>query len=553
MLKDAIASRLAEALEGAVKAGKLPPEARTVPGVERTRNPAHGDYASNVAMTLAKPIKRAPAQIATEIVGFLATGDLVGRVEIANPGFINLTLTHEALCKAVGDILALGDRYGRCQVGGGERLVLEYVSANPTGPLHVGHGRWAALGSALASLLDWAGYNVHQEFYVNDFGNQLLNLGRSLYYRYHDQPFPAEAPDLYGGAYIVEAARAARAIAPELEGKDEGEQVQRMTEFGRDYFLAQQREVLDRLGAHFDLWYSERDLHRSGEVGRTLEALRAAGDTYEQDGALWLKSSARGDTEDRVLVRSDGRPTYLAADIAYHWDKLRRGFVRLLDIWGADHHGHIARMRAALACLGYDPASLEVVLGQLVKLFRDGHEVRMSKRTGEMITLAELLDEVGVDATRYFLVSRGADTPVEFDLDLARKESAENPVFYVQYAHARICSIWRMASESGQLPAALESTPLDALQEPDERRLMLALAQFPDEVAGAALAREPHRIARYAQDLATDFHQFYTNCRVIDPDAPATTAARLVLVYATRTVLRNALTGILGISAPERM
>lgn len=553
MLKDAIASRLSEALEGAVSAGKLPPEARTVPVVERTRNPAHGDYASNVAMALAKPVRRAPALIASDIVGFLPKGDLVARVEVAHPGFINVTLTQQALCLGIREILREGERFGRSEAGQGERVLIEYVSANPTGPLHVGHGRWAVLGSSLANLLDWAGYRVRQEFYINDFGNQLLNLGRSLYLRYHDLPFPAEAQDLYGGAFVQDAALAARAIAADLEGKPEDEQIQRLAEFGRDYFLAQQQATLERLGVRFDLWFSERDLHRSGEVEQTLVDLKATGGAYDKDGALWLRSEAHGDTEDRVLVRSDGRPTYLAADVAYHRDKLKRGFERLINLWGADHHGYVARMKAAIACLGSEPDRLEVLLGQMVKLFRNGQEVRMSKRTGEMVTLAEVADEVGIDATRYFLVARGADSSIDFDLDLARKESAENPVFYVQYAHARICSIWRMAQEAGQLPASLPEVDLTVLGHPDERKLMLTLAQFPDEVAAAALTREPHRIARYTQDLATDFHQFYTNCRVLNPDDPATSAARLVLVACTRTVLRNALTGILGIAAPERM
>ncbi len=553
LLKDTIAARIAEALEKAVAAGDLPPEARTAPLVERTRNPAHGDFATNVAMTLAKPVRRAPAQIAGAIASKLEINGLFAKVDVAAPGFINVTLTLETLQQQVRQILAAGENYGKSQVGRGERLLLEYVSANPTGPLHVGHGRWAVLGSALARLMSWAGWHVTQEFYINDFGNQLQNLGRSLYFRVHDLPFPEDAKDLYGGAYVEDACAAARKTIPDLDTLPEDEQVRKLSEFGRDYFIAQQEGVLERLGTSFELWFSERDLHRSGEVTRVLDVLKERGELEERDGALWLLSSKYGDTEDRVVVRSDGRPTYLAADIAYHWDKLRRGHQRLINIWGADHHGYVPRMKASLAALGYDPDALEVILGQLVKLLRGGQEVRMSKRAGNIITIDEVIDEVGIDATRYFMVARSADTTIDFDLDLAVKESADNPVFYVQYAHARICSIWRMGEEQKLVPADLGAVDLSPLAHPDERKLMLTLAQFPDEVAAAALAREPHRMARYAQDLATDFHQFYTNCRVLNEAAPAETTARLGLVRAAQIVLKSTLTGILGISAPERM
>lgn len=553
MLKDTIAARIADALEAAVSAGDLPPEARTAPAVERTRNPAHGDYATNVAMTLAKPVRRAPAQIAGAIASRLGANGLFAKVDVAAPGFINITLTPETVHQQVRRILAAGDDFGKSQVGLGERVLLEYVSANPTGPLHVGHGRWAVLGSSLASLMKWGGYHVVQEFYINDFGNQLQNLGRSLYFRVHDLPFPEDQKDLYGGAYVEEAATAARKTIPELDSLPEDEQVRRLAEFGRDYFIAQQQGVLERLGTTFELWFSERDLHHSGEVNRVLEVLKERGELEEREGALWLLSSKFGDTEDRVVVRSDGRPTYLAADIAYHWDKLRRGHQRLINIWGADHHGYVPRMKAAMAALGYEPDALEVILGQLVKLLRGGQEVKMSKRAGNIITVEEVAEEVGIDATRYFMVARSADTTIDFDLDLAVKESADNPVFYVQYAHARICSIWRMGQEQGLMPADLGAVDLSVLNHPDERKLMLTLAHFPDEIAAAALAREPHRVARYAQDLATDFHQFYTNCRVLNEAAPAETRARLALVRAAQIVLRNALTGVLGISAPERM
>jgi arginyl-tRNA synthetase len=374
-------------------------------------------------------------------------------------------------------------------------------------------------------------------------------------YRLEGRSIPTgdEGSNFYGGASIQDVAdRAREAIASELEGLDEDGKIARLTAFARDFYLAAQKQTLARLRVHFDTWYSETTLHSSGEVERTLDRLKASGDVYEQDGALWLRSTAHGDDKDRVVIRDNGLPTYLAADIAYHADKVARSGGTLLNIWGADHHGYVARIQAALVALGNPPGACEVLIGQLVSLFRDGEPVRMSKRTGEMVTLDEVIDEVGPDAARFYLVMRGADTPLDFDLTLARQETADNPVFYVQYAHARICSILRNADEVG-LSGDTGAIEVSRLVAPDERQLLLMCAAFPDEVRTAAQAREPHRIARYAQDLAAAFHQFYTTCRVIQTEQRELSLARLALAAATRQTLACALEGILGVTAPAKM
>jgi arginyl-tRNA synthetase len=554
-LRQALAGALRAALDRAVAAGELPAEAATEPFIERTRDPKFGDFASNVAMTLARPLRKAPLQIAQAIARHVELDGVVASVEVAPPGFLNLRVSEAWLRGRIRVVLEAGDRYGRAEDALTKPVLIEYVSANPTGPLHVGHGRWAALGSTLANLLAWAGTPVLQEFYINDAGNQMLNLGRSVLYRLEGREIPAgeEGANFYGGASIQEVAdRAREAIAAELDGLGEEGKIARLTAFARDFYLEAQKRTLARMRVSFDTWTSETTLHRSGEVERTLERLKTSGDVYEQDGALWLRSTAHGDDKDRVVIRDNGLPTYLAADIAYHADKLARSGGSLLNIWGADHHGYVARIQAALAALGHPEGSCEVLIGQLVSLFREGEPVRMSKRTGEMVTLDEVLDEVGPDAARYYLVMRGADTPLDFDLTLAKQETADNPVFYVQYAHARICSILRLAEEQG-LVAAPGPGEVEALVEADERHLLLMIAAFPDEVRSAAQAREPHRIARYAQDLAAAFHQFYTTCRVIQPDQAALSRARLALAAATRQTLACALEGILGVSAPAKM
>lgn len=548
-----IANAFESAIDKAVNLGQLP-AVEAVPTIEKTRDPKFGDFATNVAMTLAKPAKKAPAAIAESIVANLQEGIPFEKVEIAHPGFINVTLKLDWLQQNLRYILASGATYGKVEVGNGQTVLLEYVSANPTGPLHVGHGRWAAIGSTLANLLNWAGHRVAQEFYINDAGNQMQNLGRSILYRLEGREIPTgdAGKEFYGGASIQEVANAAKdRIGSELSGMDEDAKVRRLTQFGRDYYLAEQKATLARIQVSFDNWFSETTLHQKGEIQQAIDVLKEQDYLYEQDGALWLRSTAFGDDKDRVVVRDNGIPTYLAADIAYHWDKLQRGYQKLINILGADHHGYVARMKAAVQALGYPADSLEIIIGQLVSLFRGGEPVRMSKRTGEMVTLDEVIDEVGADAARYFLLMRGADTPLDFDLDLAKKETSDNPVFYVQYAHARICSILRNAEEAGFEPGA--PADLGSLTHPDERSLMLRLAGFPDEVAKAAVSREVHRIARYAQDLAADFHSFYTNCRVVNPEDRKLSQARLALATASRITLANALSGILGVGSPERM
>lgn len=559
MLKSLIADALAAALEAACSAGALTLEALPRPVVEIPRDPSHGDFACSIALSLAKSARMAPFKIAEAIAAHVQIAGPIGAVEVAAPGFINIRLAPAWLNANLKTILQQGSQYGRSEVGQGERVLLEYVSANPTGPLHVGHGRWAAIGSGLANLLHAAGYAVEQEFYVNDAGNQMQLLGRSLEVRMRQQQGEAvELPeDAYHGAYMQDvAASALKHLGVDVLNLAEAERTQRLTDFARDYLLDTQKATLAALRTHFDRYFSERTLHAAGRVEEALAHLKDTGHLYEKDGAWWLRSTEFGDDKDRVVLRDNGQPTYLAADIAYHWDKLKRGFTRLVNIMGADHHGYVARLNAAVQACGGHPDTLRVIIGQMVNLFRDGEPVRMSKRSGEMVTLQEVIDEVGADAARYFLLMRSTDTTLDFDLGLAVRESADNPVFYVQYAHARICSILRMAAQAHPdwdlSPAALQAFALEPLNTPEERQLLLKLAALPDEVAQAAVAMEPYRLPRYAQELATSFHQFYTNCRVLTDDV-GLTQARLALIAGTRVVLSTVLADLIGVSAPERM
>ena len=559
MLKSIIADALGKALEAACASGALPLDFIPRPAVEIPRDASHGDFACSVAMSLAKSARMAPLKIAEAISAHLECQGPIGAVEVAAPGFINIRLSPAWLNNNLKDILAQGPAYGRSGVGQGERVLLEYVSANPTGPLHVGHGRWAAIGSGLANLLRAAGFAVDQEFYVNDAGNQMQLLGRSIEVRMRQQQGEAvELPeDAYHGGYMQEVAQAAaEKLGVAVFNLPEAERVESLTAFARDYLLDSQKATLAAMRTHFDRYFSERTLHQAGRVEEALEHLKSTGHLYEQDGAWWLRSTAFGDDKDRVVLRDNGQPTYLAADIAYHWDKLKRGYTRLVNIMGADHHGYVARLNAAVQACGGSPDTLRVIIGQMVNLFRDGEPVRMSKRSGEMVTLQEVIDEVGADAARYFLMMRSTDTTLDFDLGLAVRESADNPVFYVQYAHARISSILRMAAQAHPdwdlTPEALRDVALEPLMMPEERHLLLKLAALPDEVAQAALAMEPYRLPRYAQELATSFHQFYTNCRVLTEDA-GLTRARLALITGTRAVLHTVLEDLVGVSAPERM
>jgi arginyl-tRNA synthetase len=532
--------------------------------LERPREASHGDYATNVAMQVAKSAKLPPRTIAEAIAERMGGDPDIAAVEVAGPGFVNIRLSAEALRTIVREAREQGSAYGASDLGRGEKLQVEFVSANPTGPMHVGHGRWAALGDSLARVLAHSGWDVRREFYINDAGVQMDIFAKSVAARYLELAGrEAEfGENWYRGAYAVE-------IAQEIRD-DDGERwvdvpaAERELAFRERAYkqvLDHMRHVLEGMGVTFDVWFSERTLHAKGEIEAAIAKLRDAGYVFEAEGAVWFRSTDFGDDKDRVMRKADGEYTYFAADVAYHWDKLQRGFGRIIDIWGADHHGYVKRMEAAVAALGH-PGALEVVIGQLVNLYRGGELVRMSKRTGEMVTFEELLDEVGADAARYWFLRRSTDQPVDFDIVLAKEQSAENPVYYVQYAHARICSILRKAAGLETDAAAdvrafvrelvPEATDLAPLGEAAELTLVRKIAEFPEIVEVAARRREPHRLTHYAEDLAATFHQFYTLCRVVDPAEPALTSARLYLVDATRVLLETAL-GLLGVSAPQRM
>jgi len=515
--------------------------------LERPRGAGHGDLATNLAMLIAKSRKTNPRSVAEELVAALVFPEgVVSRVEIAGPGFINLWLDGDQLASSLATIIAEGDGYGRSGFGAGARINVEFVSANPTGPLHVGHGRGAALGDGIAALLEWTGHAVTREFYINDAGTQIDRLVESLWARIQQRrEKEAAIPEGgYHGEYLVEAA----ARGPEVPDSFEA-----AAPTLRKYILTVQREEQDALlrdfGVRFDVHSSEQAIYDDGQVQATLDELAAKQLTYEKDGALWLRSEPHGDDKDRVLRKSDGTLTYLVPDLAYHRDKHERGFERVIDVWGADHHGYIPRMRAALRALGYPGEFFEVALVQLVKVMKGGEEVRMSKRAGDFVTLRELLDWVGTDAARYFFLMRKGETPFTFDVDLARKQTDENPVFYVQMAHARMSGIFRVAGI--EVAAAGGTASLDALPAPEDAELLKELTRFPEVVAGAARAREPHRITGYLEELSRVTHGWYHHCRVLG-EPPATERARLVLARAARQVLGNGLR-LLGLSAPDRM
>ncbi len=561
-------------------------------GIERPRDPSHGDYATNVALRGAKPARTNPRALAEAIVSHVpasvyegADALLAERPEVAGPGFINFRLSASALRDVARNVHALGTDYGRSDVLGGRRVQVEFVSANPVGPMHVGHGRWAALGDSIARLLEAQGAEVEREFYINDAGVQMDVFAKSVAARYMElNGFEVDfGEDWYRGAYITEIAR--EILEDEGEAWADADPVRREAHFKEKAYaqvLEHLKRVLHGFGVDFDVWFSERTLHEAGPDGRSaieraIDALRESdgcgeeGCVYESEGATWFRTTAFGgdgepaDDKDRVLVKADGAYTYFAADVAYHKDKLDegrpdRGFDLVIDIWGADHHGYVPRMLAAAEALGH-PGKLELVIGQLVNLFRAGEAVRMSKRTGEMVTFEDLLDEVGPDAARYYFLRRSTDQPVDFDIALATEQSQENPVYYVQYAHARICSILRKAAGHeaedevpvGSLRAELvdEDADLTLIGEEAELDLLRALEAFPETVEWAAANRSPHRVTRYCEELAASFHQFYTRCRVMGDDE-ALTAARLYLVDATRIVLATGL-GLLGVDAVERM
>ncbi|MDI6815703.1 MAG: arginine--tRNA ligase [Actinomycetota bacterium] len=552
MINERLAEMIRVALLQAQREERLPTVEIPQIVLERPREKAHGDWATNIAMVLAGKAKMPPRAVAQVIADALGDDKYINKVEIAGPGFINFYLSNEWLYEVLRDIDREGESFGHSTAGRGERVQIEFVSANPVGPMHVGHGRWAAVGDTLANILTARGYDVEREFYINDFGNQMNIFGKSVATRYvqllgRDVPFPEDG---YQGEYIRDIAREISAAEGDAYlDFAESERESLFLERSYKQVLEHLKVTLEKMGVVFDSWFSERELHASSAVDEAIAGLRESGYVYEEGGAVWFKATAFGEEKDRVLIRANGEPTYFAADIAYHKNKLERGFDRLINIWGADHHGYIGRMKAAVQALGYPADKLEIVIGQLVNLMRGGEPVRMSKRTGEMVTLDELLEEVGRDAVRFFFLMRSTDSPLDFDIELAKEQSNENPVYYVQYAHARISSIVRFAeAENIDLSGGIDYRRLETEPELD---LIRKLAEWPEVLERAARQRALHPLTAYAQELAAVFHFFYTKCRVVTDDKELSTA-RMALCDATRTVLRGVLT-VLGVAAPERM
>ncbi|MDP4107730.1 MAG: arginine--tRNA ligase [Bacillota bacterium] len=547
--------KLKEEIKAAVlKAGLAAEEQIPDAVLEIPKEKAHGDYSTNMAMQLARVAKRAPRAIAEELIAhFDRSKASIEKIELAGPGFINFYMNNSYLTDLIPTVLNAGEKYGETTVGGGQKVQVEFVSANPTGDLHLGHARGAAVGDSLCNILAKAGYNVSREYYINDAGNQINNLAKSVEARYFQAlGMEKEMPeDGYHGADIIEIGKrlAAESGDKYLE-MDEQERFELFRQYGLDEEMAKLKRDLEDFRVGFDVWFSETSLYKNGKIDEALDALRATGYIYEQDGATWLRSTDFGDDKDRVLIKQDGSYTYLTPDIAYHKDKLDRGFEKLINIWGADHHGYIPRMRAAIQALGYDRDALEVEIIQLVHLYKNGEKMKMSKRTGKAVTMRDLVDEVGLDATRYFFAMRSSDTHLDFDLDLAVSESNENPVYYAQYAHARISSILRQGEEQGlTVDAGADLSGIDSEKEID---LLKKLGEFPQAVTEAAVKRVPHRITNYIFELASTFHSFYNAEKVLDSDNPERTKARLALVRAVQITMKNALS-LIGVSAPEKM
>jgi arginyl-tRNA synthetase len=584
-LKQQLEQLLLTAVSGLV-GGIIPeaPEAAAI-AVERTRDPKHGDFATNIALRLAKPARRNPRELAQAIIAALPSNSLVARTEVAGAGFINFFLTTEAYAHELTKVHELGDRYGRANLGNGERVMLEFVSANPTGPLHVGHGRQAAYGATLANLLNAVGFNVSREYYINDAGRQMDILTVSAWLRYlqqggEDIPFPSNG---YRGDYVMPIAeqlrakvgaefhRPAAAVLANLpedtpEGKDAYidavidrcreligvDGFHRVLELALERMLGDIREDLEQFGVSFDRWYSERALGESGAIDRALERLKSQGRLYEKDGATWFRATEFGDEKDRVVVRENGVKTYFASDIAYHLEKRERGFERLIDVLGADHHGYVARVRAGLEAMGEPGSSLEVNLIQFVSLFRGGEKIPMGKREAQFVTLRELRNEVGNDACRFFYLISSHDQPLDFDLELAKSRTRENPVYYIQYAHARVSSVMKEADARGfeyDRDEGLANTALLAGEH--EQAVLKSVTRYPEALELAATNRAPHALAHYLRELANTFHTYYNAEQFIVPD-PKLRNARLALVEAAQQVIRNGLT-LLGVSSPESM
>lgn len=580
VVQEKVTSALLEALNGAKKKGQLKTESWPQLSLDAPKRPEWGDLASTVAMSLAVSEQRAPHDIAQIIIDNLAQQEqLFERVEIARPGFLNLTVKPTVWQEVLREIEMEGSAYGRAELGQRRRVLVEYVSANPTGPLHVGHGRGAAVGQAVANMLKAVGYDVVSEYYINDAGRQMKLLGASVYARYEElsnRPveFPSEG---YHGAYITAVAeRVKQQLGAELTVCPPSEVEERCRTFAYQELLSLIREDLKSFGIEFESWFSEASLLNSGTVQRVLDELKSQEFLFEQEGAWWFRSSVFGDEKDRVVQKQDGEYTYLASDIAYHQDKLRRGYDLLIDVWGADHHGYIPRMQAVVQAYGHPKDRLQVVLVQMVNLLRGGKKVEMSKRAGEFITMREVIDEVGADAAKFFFLMRDSNSHLDFDLELATQRSSDNPVYYVQYAHARIASLWRVAASRGIVSPLPSETDLTVLTDPDELGLIRKLSAYPAVLQGSAMAHEPHRMTYYLQQLAGLLHTFYNKHRILPPAAdrdllavtpeglvpgegvqkevlaPERTAARLALMRGVQQVLKNGLS-VLGISAPEQM
>ncbi|MEV4265821.1 arginine--tRNA ligase [Kribbella sp. NPDC049584] len=552
MTPEQLAEKILQALaaladDGAITVeGGLPRELK----VERPKNPEHGDYATNVAMQLGKRAGMNPRQFAELLAARLRDDEAITAVDIAGPGFINLRVAADAQGKVAQAILDAGPTYGTSDSLHGRTINVEFISANPTGPLHLGHTRWAAVGDALARVLSAAGASVTREFYINDRGNQMDKFGASLQAAAHGQPIPEDG---YHGEYILDLAKQIVAEVPGITELPDDEQLIAFREAGYERQLKEQQSQLEHFRTKFDVWFSERSLHEQDGVGHAIQKLREQGHLYDADDALWMRTTDFSDDKDRVLIRSNGEPTYFASDAAYYVNKRERGFETCVYMLGADHHGYVNRLKAIAACAGDDPEhNIEILIGQLVKILKGGEEMKLSKRAGTIVTLAELVEEGGVDALRYTLCRYPTDSPLTLDIEEMTRQASENPVYYVQYAHARLASILRNADELG---IKLDEFDPGLLSHEREGDLLRALAEFPRVVATAAELREPHRIARYLEDTASAFHKFYDSCRVLprgDEEVEPVHKARLTLVSATRTVFANGL-DLLGVSAPERM
>ena len=554
-MKNTVTDILLEALGRAKSKGELQLVEMPAIVLETPREKSHGDLATTLALTLAKAESKAPRKIAEIIVSNIQdTGGIISKTEIAGPGFINFTFKQDRWQQTLFEIDAEGAEYGLRNIGKGEKVLVEFVSANPTGPLHVGHGRGAALGDALANLLSAVGYDVSREFYINDAGRQIRLLALSVWTRYqqslgNDVPFPEDG---YHGGYIEELALAfAKLHGNKFLKVPFDDCVDAFGDFGKEAMLVDIRADLESFGVRFDAWFSEASLLKDNSVKQSIEELLESRNMYEQDGALWLRSTLFGDDKDRVVVKKDKSYTYLATDIAYHRNKLARGFKSLVNIWGADHHGYIPRVQAVIQAFGHPKDSLHVLLVQLVAILRNGQPVPMSKRAGNFVTLREVVQDVGSDAARFIFLTRRSDSHLDFDLNIAKEQSRENPVYYVQYAHARIASLFREAETRGIAIPTKDAVNISLLSFEEEQNIIKALAKYPEVVEEAALAYEPHRLTFYLQDLAGLMHNYYFKHRVITEDA-ARTAAMLFLMKQVKTVIKSALT-ILGVNAPEKM